>query len=140
MVTCLVHGSKDDEKIFVNGFTSSTTVPLDSDDHITADSVRTERRMRVLHDAIEVLVGPLQEGELIRLVLKTRDLVEFNCVPLLILYCCDIVEGKDRLAEQHGVMAQRPCLEDIMTVDHIFSFQMAAERSLRGTKMARKSF
>lgn len=38
--------------------------PLKSDGRVSADPVWRENRMKVLHEAMKVLVEPLQEGEL----------------------------------------------------------------------------
>lgn len=35
-------------------------------------------------------VGPLQEFELRAFIAQTKMLVEWKCIPLLVMYCCDI--------------------------------------------------
>lgn len=53
-----------DEEMSAYGFTSSTTVSLESGVQITADSVGRERRMRILQEALKALEGPLQKCKL----------------------------------------------------------------------------
>lgn len=50
-------------------------VPLESGILASADSVWTEPRKRVLHEAVNVVVGPLHKCELTGSVIKTRELV-----------------------------------------------------------------
>lgn len=52
------------------------TVPLESSVRVIADSVGSGLRMRVLPDAIKVVVRLLQYYELKRFVVKTRKLFE----------------------------------------------------------------
>lgn len=51
--------------------------------------------MRVLHEVMRVVVGPLQGCELKRFVVKTIELVEQKFVPLLVLYRYKIPESKN---------------------------------------------
>lgn len=48
--------------------------------------------MRVLHEAINVVVRSLQVYELKVFVVKTRDLVEWIYIPLLVFYCYDAAQ------------------------------------------------
>lgn len=59
-----------------SGLTSSMTVQLKCGILVFADSIWSERRMRVIHESIEVVVGPLPEYELKMFVLKAGELVE----------------------------------------------------------------
>lgn len=43
-------------------------------------------------------------------VVKRRDLIEGKCVPLLVLYCCDILEHKYMSAMHPDVAVRRPLL------------------------------
>lgn len=53
-----VIGGDDDMSVY--GVTSSKIMLFESGTKSTASSMGKERRMRVLHEAIEVVIGPLQ--------------------------------------------------------------------------------
>lgn len=55
--------------------------------------MRREPRIGALQEARKVLVGYLEGFELKELLVKTRELVEWKCMLLLVSYCCDIHEG-----------------------------------------------
>lgn len=78
----------------VYGLTSSTTVLLKRDRHVTGDSDQREKWMRVLHEPIKVVVIPLQECKLEEFVIGTGELARWKCVCQLVSYHCDIYEGK----------------------------------------------
>lgn len=75
--------------------------------------------MRVLCGAIEVVVGPLQRRELKRFFVKTRELVEWRYVPLLVSHCCDISDSKDMTAVRHDVALRRPSVSSAVVVESI---------------------
>lgn len=87
--------------------------------------------MKVLHEVIKVVVGPLQELKLDRFVVKTRELVDWKCVPSLVLYFSEITEGKATSLLRHGLELKRPCGRGMVIGEDILSGQMAQERSLR---------
>lgn len=65
------------------------TVTLESGVPFTADSVGREPRMRVIREAMEVVVRHLQKCEQKVFIVKTRESVESKCVPLLVPYRAD---------------------------------------------------
>lgn len=77
------------------GFTSFMAVPSESCVGVSGDSVKRERRMIVLYETMNVVVSLLQELELRRFVVKTRILVAWNGVPLLVSFCFPITDTKD---------------------------------------------
>lgn len=76
--------------------TSLMKVPLGMESGVrdTVDSERRERRIRVLHEFMTVVVGPLQKCELRRFHVKTRELVEWKYVPRLVSYCYNILKPR----------------------------------------------
>lgn len=60
------------------------------------------RRIRILYNAVKVVAGPMQKYDLKLLVAETRHLFPWKCVPLMILYSCDISEDKDLSGVQHS--------------------------------------
>lgn len=50
--------------------------------------------MSVLHEVVKLVVEFLRENELKAFVGKTKDIVEWKCVPLLLLYCYNDTESK----------------------------------------------
>lgn len=65
---------------------------------------------------------------------------EWQCVPLLILCCRNILEGKDISAVRHIVAEKRPYVRCIVTGDHVNSDEMVCERSVRETKIIGSRF
>lgn len=59
---------------------------------------------------MEIVVGPWQECELKKVFVNTRELVRWNCVSLLVSYCCDIAQNKVRSRLSHSVSVKWPCL------------------------------
>lgn len=82
-------------------------VLLESGICVTSDSMRREQRMRVLREAMKLVVGPLQEGELKGFIVKTRELVEWKWVRLLVSYCYNTPKGEDILSVRHGIAVRR---------------------------------
>lgn len=80
------------------GFTSSQKVPSENGVRDNADSVRRERRMTILQEAMKVVAEPLQKCELKEFIVTARLLVGWRGVPLPISYCFGILEEKDMLA------------------------------------------
>lgn len=52
--------------------------------------------MRVIHERMNVVVGPLQKCELKGLAVKSLEVVVWKCVHLLVSYRWDISEAKER--------------------------------------------
>lgn len=81
---CCSEGKAEEEEgcdgiiIFVYGFTSSIMAPIEKNMHIAGDWERVERQMRVFHEAVEVVMWPLQESKLVGLLVKTREEVEWK--------------------------------------------------------------
>lgn len=57
--------------------------PLESSVSVTVDSVEREKRMKVLHEAIKVVIGFLQEYKLKGFFVKTSELVEWKSLHLV---------------------------------------------------------
>lgn len=68
---------------------------------------------------------------LIRFVVKTRDLVEWECIPLQVSSCSDISETKADSTTQNGVAVTRPCVRCKVTGEEIGSGGMAGEGLVR---------
>lgn len=67
-------------------------------------------------------------------------LVKQSCVLLLVSYYCEIRGKQDRSALRHGVAVRRPSVRRIAAEENINSNYMAAEWSVRSTKMIRSRF
>lgn len=52
-----------------------------------------EEKMKVQHKATKIVERPLQECELERFGVKTRELVERKSVRLLVWYCFDVYKS-----------------------------------------------
>lgn len=75
---------------------------LDSGVRATACSVVWNRMIKVPHQALKEGWGHLLNVHWKAIVIKIRKLVEFMCVPLLVLYCCDVPASENRSAVHHG--------------------------------------
>lgn len=83
----------------------------------------------------ESVVGPLQDCEPKRFVVKTEATVELKCIPVLVLYYNYSCEGKDISAVPHDATVEKQCVRFIMSgVDNI-NDQKAHERSMRMVKI-----
>lgn len=71
------------------------TVPLESGVLVSADSEERECRMRVLHEAMKIVVGPLPKCELRGFVVEKRELAAWKWELLPVSYCCDFPEDKN---------------------------------------------
>lgn len=60
----------------------------------------------------------------------TRELIECECVPLLVLYYCNMPEGENMSGLRCVAAVQRPYSRCMLTVKVITSDEMAHERSL----------
>lgn len=65
-------------------FTSSITKPLYNIVRVILYSGEREQIMRLLHDSMRVVLGPLQECELKEIVVKTTGLFAWKYVMLLV--------------------------------------------------------
>lgn len=90
-------GGEGDDMSF-NGIRSSTTVQMKGGVHVTADLKRREKWTGFLHEALKVVVRPLQECKLKAFVVKPGEVKKWRCVPQLVLYCCDIPNGMNMSA------------------------------------------
>lgn len=93
--------------------------------------------MRVFHQSTKIEVGPLQNCELRTFFLNTRELAEWRCIQLLVLYCCNILEARDMSEMLHSFAVKRPCVRCVVIGEGINSGLMTGERSVRGSKMIR---
>lgn len=64
--------------------------------------------MRALYKAMKLVVGPAPECEVKGFFGKSRELVEYKCVLLLVSYSCHICSGEDMSAVQLDVAMTRP--------------------------------
>lgn len=69
-------GSGRDDNILLYGLTTATTMPLIRGAHVAGDFEQSKARMRVLPEAMKAVVIPLQECELKRLVVRSREAVQ----------------------------------------------------------------
>lgn len=84
-------------------------------------------------------MGPLHECDLQGFFVKARELVKWKCVPLLISYCCDSPEGREVSGARHDVALNRPYVKRIVTAEDIINGWMAHDRSVKETRMVRRS-
>lgn len=96
--------------------------------------------MRVLQEGIIVVLGSLQECELRKLLVKTRELVECRCMLLLMAYWCGILIAKDIQALQHGVVVKKHCVGCMVSEEDIVRDKMDGVRFVRKTMMIRSRF
>lgn len=129
-------GEKNKEMLLYK-YPCSINVLLGSSVLVTADSGGRKWRMRVSRDAMKILVRPLLKGELRLFLVKTRKLVGWRSVPLLMLHCCGIREAEDLLVMFHGVAVKGPCGRCKDTEEDMISRELADERSMRVTEMIR---
>lgn len=99
-----------------------------------------ERRIGVIHEATKVVLRPLQKCELKGSAVKSRDVVEWKCVPLPLSYCCDIAEAEDISAVRQGFAVKRRCVRCKVIGEDFISGAISGERSLKDTKVARGRF
>lgn len=71
---------------------------------------------------------------------KTRGLVKWKFVSLLVSYCYYISEGKDVSAVFQGCEVKRPCDRCAVTKEDFISGEMAGVRSVRETKLIMSRF
>lgn len=128
-------GSGEDEETVMYGSTSSKTVVLKSKNHISVYSVVREQSVKVLQKAIKLVTGPLQKFEVKGIFVKTRELVEWNCVPLVVSFCCDITEDLDISEVQHSLEVGWSCVSCMVTRENNISSYIAYERLLRYAKI-----
>lgn len=94
--------------------------------------------MRMIHRAMKMVVWPLKRYERSGFNVKTREGVEWRCVPLLVSYCCDIPEGKDISGVRHGVAVRRPCVRCMVTGEDIIAGRRSDIRSMEDTRRVRR--
>lgn len=99
--------------------------------------ITRELSTRLPHETMKAVMRPLSKQELNGFLLKSQELVEWKCVPLLIHYCFDVLEDKGILVVRHRVAVMRPYIRRTVTRDDTVSGQMAFEKLLRDTNMNR---
>lgn len=95
--------------------------------------------MKVLHEAMEVVLEPLQNCELEGFAVMTRALIRYKCVPLPISFSCDIRDGEDMSAMRKGAAVRIPCVRCKVTGNDIIDDHVVRGSSLRHTKMPERS-
>lgn len=103
-------GCGEDKQLSEYSFTSLKKVLLESDVRVTDNSVRREQKMKVHHEAENVVAEPSHKCDLKSLVVKPRWLLQRKFKPLLVLYRYDISAGKVVSAVRYGVAVERPCV------------------------------
>lgn len=96
--------------------------------------------MRVLHEAVQEVVGHLQKYELTWFVKENRELVESKSVPLVVSYACDISNAKGMLAVHQGAAVNWPCVRYMMAGADIISGKMVGAISIGELKTVRSRF
>lgn len=125
-------------EVSVYRFTSLETVPLEDGARVVGKVMERERRMRMIYRAMKMVVWPLEKYERSGFQVKTREGLEWKCVPLLVSYCCDISEGKDISAVRHGVAVRRPCVRCMVTGEDIIAGRRSDIRSMEDTRRVRR--
>lgn len=110
-------------------------IPLENDIRVPAGLVRIERKVKILHEATNLLQRSLWECKLKRFVVKTRELFAWMCIELLVSYQYDISEGENILGVRHRVTVKRPCDTCIVLVEDIIDGEMAYVTTLEETKL-----
>lgn len=87
-----------------------------------------------------VVVGPLQKYDSRGFLAKTRELLEWMCVLLLVSYWCDIPGAEEMSAASHGVAVTRLCVTFMVTGDDIIRNGISSEKFIRETKMIENCF
>lgn len=64
----------------------------------------------ILHESVREVVRALPECEMKEFVLRTCEVGEQKCVPLLVSHSYDIPDGKNMSAVRHSVEVKRPCV------------------------------
>lgn len=54
------------------------------------------KTMKIQPKSIYLVAGSLQKCDLNGVVVNTRERLEWTCVPLTVLNCCDTLESKDK--------------------------------------------
>lgn len=129
-----------DYEISVFAFTFSILMSLKSGLRDTVHSEGREMPMRMPHKAIKVVVEPLQKFELRKFTEKSRMLLEWKSVPLLLSNSFEILETKDMSAVRHSLSVNRLFSRCIVAGANFISIEMASERSVRETNMRRNRF
>lgn len=62
------------------------------------------------------------------------------CVQLLVPYCCDNPEAKNRSTARHGVTVNKPFAKFMVIGEEIMSIEMADEISVGNAKMIQERF
>lgn len=87
---------------------------------VTSDSAGREESIWVPREDIKVVVGLLQSCELIVLGIRTSKFLEWKCIPILLSYYWDNLEGNVISAERHRVEEYKKCIRFMGTRDDIF--------------------
>lgn len=95
--------------MFVYESTSSMAVQLTNGIRITAYSLQRYRRMSIPHKDMKVGVRPLQIRELKKVAVMKRERGAWNCMPLLVFYCCDISENNIMSSVRHSDAVKTKC-------------------------------
>lgn len=120
--------------------TSSLTVPLEVGISDTTESKQKERWIGVLYEAEKVVVRSPLKFLWSWFAENTQELVQWECLPLLVPRCCDILETKNISAVRYGIAKKRPYYSRMVSEDNIIGDAMPAERSVRRTKMFKSHF
>lgn len=95
------------------------------------------KRIRILHEAMKVIEGSLQERELRLFAIYTREHVERKCILLRVSHYCDISVGKDISGVQYSVAVKSAYFRCNMTREDIISGQTTHGRSLSETTIVK---
>lgn len=60
--------------------------------------------------------------------------------PVIVSYCCNILEGKDISSLKHGLLVQKPCVRCFASLHDVKGFRMARCRMIRDTELAQEMF
>lgn len=102
-------GSREHDEMSLHRYTSSMTVPLETDLSVASDSVGKTQNKRKPHKAIKVVVTFLRKFELDRFdVRKLRALSEWKWMSLLLSTYCNFPKGEGISVVRHAVEVKRP--------------------------------
>lgn len=131
---------KSGEKVKINVYSLLYAIVI-GNWHVRSYQTREERtKDRVLYEPLKIVVGPLQDYELKEFVVKSRKVFEWSFLPSLVWFIRGISYSNEISAAWRDNAVNRPRVTCMVAGVDIISGNIAAERSLRDTKMARVVF
>lgn len=135
-----VEKSHEGDDISVYGSTTFTTTPAGKRCAYYQGSKVERKSIAALYNESECVVLFLRKSEQKGFVVKTRKLVQWKRLWLLVTYCCDILDNEDMPEVQQGIAVKRPCAKIMLTEKNIMSGLIASEKSLKDYTVTRRRY